>query len=605
MKLSKRPRNGSSYTTHVGSATFVTGAAGLTPAATAPLVPNISEIGTGSGTRTKGAQSLAPPVNTSKGFTGNLPTPVNVKQLEEALSDHPDHVFVARLCNYFKHGAEIGYTGPRVPRFSRNLPTALAQPEIVAANLANEVSLGRVAGPFPNPPFPNFQVSPIGLVPKKHSEKFRTIFHLSFPKSGVTSINYSISKDNHSLQYITIDNAIEGILSLGKGCFLAKTDIESAFRLIPIKPSDYELLGMFWDGKYYYDKVLPFGLRSAPFLFNQLSDAIEWILIHKCCISFVCHILDDFLIIEPTSTSIPHSQSCQQSLSRMLLTFKNLNIPIAANKTQGPHTVLEFMGIILDSDRMEARLPPDKVERIKTSLASFHSRKSCTLKELQSLIGTLNFACKVIPPGRPFLQRMIELTRNVFQPHHHIKLSSGFFKDLHTWQLFIASWNGASFFLSNSWTDSDSLELYTDASGTLGFGGIFGPRWFQGSWCPHQQLGQPGISIAWQELFAIVVACHLWGEAFANKRILFHCDNESVVHIVNSKRSHIPRVMNLVRHLTLLTLKYNFYLKTKHIEGKKNEIADSLSRFQMDRFRLLAPHAEQTPCPIPLVLLEI
>jgi len=128
------------------------------------------------------------------------------------------------------------------------------------------------------------------------------------------------------------------------------------------------------------------------------------------------------------------------------------------------------------------------------------------------------------------------------------------------------------------------LELYTDASGTLGFSGIFGHKWFQGYWQSHQQLAHPGRSIAWQELYAVVVACHLWGDAFANKRILFYCDSESVVHIVNSKRSHIPRVMDLVQHLTLLTLQYNFYLKIKHIEGKKNEIADSLSRFQMERF---------------------
>ena len=80
-------------------------------------------------------------------------------------------------------------------------------------------------------------MSPIGLAPKKHSTKFRTIFHLSFPKSGVTSINYSISNEDHSLQYITIDNAIETVLRHGRGCFLAKTDIESAFRLIPLKPS--------------------------------------------------------------------------------------------------------------------------------------------------------------------------------------------------------------------------------------------------------------------------------------------------------------------------------------------------------------------------------
>ena len=101
------------------------------------------------------------------------------------------------------------------------------------ANFDKEVSLGRVAGPFSTPTFPNFQVSPIGLVPKKYSDKFRTIFHLSFPKSGVTSINYSISKDDFSLNYITIDTAIEGILANGRGCFLAKTDVDCAFRLIP------------------------------------------------------------------------------------------------------------------------------------------------------------------------------------------------------------------------------------------------------------------------------------------------------------------------------------------------------------------------------------
>ena len=121
----------------------------------------------------------------------------------------------------------MSFTGRRIAGFSRNLPTTLSQPSTVTENLSREVALGRVAGPFPSPPLPNFQVSPIGLAPKKHTDKFRTIFHLSYPKSGETSINSSISKDDFSLHYITIDNAIKGILSLGQGCFLAKTDIES------------------------------------------------------------------------------------------------------------------------------------------------------------------------------------------------------------------------------------------------------------------------------------------------------------------------------------------------------------------------------------------
>ena len=86
---------------------------------------------------------------------------------------------------------------------------------------------------------------------------------------------------------------------------------------------------MQWEGKFYYDKVLPFGLKSAPFLFNQLSKAVEWLLLDHCGMSFVCHILDDFLVIEPQSPIAPQNVACQQSLSSMLPTFKNLGIPIA------------------------------------------------------------------------------------------------------------------------------------------------------------------------------------------------------------------------------------------------------------------------------------
>ena len=215
------------------------------------------------------------------------------------MSGYPDSSFVYELRNIFRQGARIGFQGQRTHRISKNLPTAFPNPIVVSSNLANEVSLGRMAGPFDTPAFQNFQISPIGLVPKKNSDKFRAIFHLSYPKSGSTNINSGISKEDFSLQYVTIDDAIEGIEGIAPGSFLAKTDIKSAFRLIPVHPDDYELLGMKWEGKYYYDKVLPFGLRSAPAIFNKLSDALEWILIKKSNISFVCHIVDNFLLIEP------------------------------------------------------------------------------------------------------------------------------------------------------------------------------------------------------------------------------------------------------------------------------------------------------------------
>jgi hypothetical protein len=57
--------------------------------------------------------------------------------------------------------------------------------------------------------------------------------------------------------------------------------------------------------------------------------------------------------------------------------------------------------------------------------------------------------------------------------------------------------------------------------------------------------------------------------------------------------------MDLLRHLTLLTLKYNIYVRVNHIEGKRNEIADSLSRFQLEKFHTLAPYADPTHSSCP------
>ena len=77
---------------------------------------------------------------------------------------------------------------------------------------------------------------------------------------------------------------------------MAKTDREAAFCQYKVHPDDWELLGIKWTGKYYSDRVLPFGLRSAPFNFTGLSDALEWIPIYDLLISFVDHILHDVII---------------------------------------------------------------------------------------------------------------------------------------------------------------------------------------------------------------------------------------------------------------------------------------------------------------------
>lgn len=88
----------------------------------------------------------------TKGKHYPLSTPVNVNSLEKVIDGHPNRTLVNQLCHNLRYGACVGYTGPRVPRFCKNLPTALAQPDIVTSNLAKEVALGRIAGPYDSPP---------------------------------------------------------------------------------------------------------------------------------------------------------------------------------------------------------------------------------------------------------------------------------------------------------------------------------------------------------------------------------------------------------------------------------------------------------------------
>lgn len=84
-------------------------------------------------------------------------------------------------------------------------------------------------------------------------------------------------------------------MDIGRGAFLAKTDIESAFRIIPMCENDYPLLGFKWEGYYYHDRSLPMGSSSSCKIFESFSTALEWIATNKFGCGVVIHILDDFL----------------------------------------------------------------------------------------------------------------------------------------------------------------------------------------------------------------------------------------------------------------------------------------------------------------------
>ena len=110
--------------------------------------------------------------------------------------------------------------------------------------------------------------------------------------------------------------------------------------------------------------------------------------------------------------------------------FAKLGVPIAPHKTVGPTVTLEYLGVILDTEKMEARLPHDKLTRLLTLVRTLLCRKRCTKREALSLLGHFNFAARVIPPGRSFISTLLEVTRRATELHHHVHLTTDCKEDL-------------------------------------------------------------------------------------------------------------------------------------------------------------------------------
>lgn len=462
-------------------------------------------------------------------FESAAKMPINIANLAHELEKHPDVQFTQYLLSGLTQGFHTGIKSlPNVSIECKNLRSALSHSEHVSSLIDAEVEKGYLYGPFDRIPFSHFRINPIGVAVGKYNNKKRLIVDLSAPHEDPEnpSLNELINKEEFSLQYVSIDDAIRTIKKLGVNCWLMKTDITDAFKVMSLAPELWPYHGIKWNDRYYFFNRLVFGCRSSPKIFDTLSQAICWIAKNNYHIENILHLLDDFLVI------VPEEAKAHETMCTFLNIFESLGVPLSSKKTEGPCHVIEYLGIFLDSIKMEARLPRDKIVRIQQIIESFSMRNSCTKKELLSLLGHLNFACRVILPGRSFMSHLIKLSTTVKRLHHHVHLKSCR-PDLVMWSRFLEGWNGVSFFIDDDITNAADINLFTDATITS-FGGIYVNQWFQGDF-PYE-LSNEQTSMAFYELYPIVMACVLWGHNWSRKHILFNCDNLVTVEIVRKGR---------------------------------------------------------------------
>ena len=435
------------------------------------------------------------------------------------------------------------------------------------------------------------QINRCGVIPKRHQPgKWRLIVNLSFPKGH--SVTDGVEPELCSLSDTSVDRAVQRILTRGAGARLAKFDVEGAYRTVSVHPEDRHLLGMRWRGVLHIDTVLPFGLRSAPKIYNAIADALLWI-VSEAGVDAI-HYLDDFLII-----GSPDPHGGERELEIALGLCQRLGVPIAEHKTEGPATTLTFLGMELDTD-LTVRLPSDKLERLQREIRLWKGRRCSTKRELESLIGQLQHACCAVRPGRSFLRQMIELLAVAKEPHHRIRLNKGFRSDLQWWFYFLPKWDGQSM-MAGARRGRWDITLTSDASGSWGCGAFNSSGdWFQLEWPQSWE----GVNIMIKELLPIVIGAAVWGQCWKGKTVRCLCNNAATVGVLNSGRSKIERAMHLMRSLFFFLAYHNITLWAEHIPGRNNGAADALSRNNYPQFCMQVPQASQYPTTIPATVLQ-
>ena len=523
----------------------------------------------------------------------DVSTPLIITAWETSLAKHPDPTFRQFILTGLTHGFRIGFNRTQqLSSAQKNMFSAVKNPTVIEEYLTKERAEQRLIGPLPFPE--SLHISRFGVIPKGHTPgKWRLITDLSYPPG--LSVNDGIDKNLCSMSYITVDMIADIVASFGPASLMAKVDIQSAYRLIPVHPDDRPFLAVQWQGDVFCDAMLPFGLRSAPKLFNAVADALEWC-IRQEGVVHVYHYLDDFIVLGP-----PSSAQCLEDLQSLEAVCTSLGVPLAAHKREGPTTCLTFLGIELDSVAGVLRLPEDKLQRLTTILREWGDRKACTRKELESLIGLLNHACKVVRPGRTFLRRMIDLltstgASSIPRQHHHIRLNREFRADLAWWRSFVQQWNGVG--LLKHQDLGPGLVVTSDASGSWGCGAWHGTSWFQYAWSQEEY----DLDISVKELTPVVLSAAIWGKNWSGRSVSCFCDNQAVVTVLNKRSCRDKHLMHLLRCLFFFEAQGQFRVYAKHISGSCNGKADDLSRNNLDAFFSKVPGASHYPSPVPTPL---
>lgn len=396
------------------------------------------------------------------------------------------------------------------------------------------------------------------------------------------SVNSNVDSLPLSFQYKSIDDVVD---ILAKDDYLSVVDIKNAYRSVSINPEHVKYQGIKWcvDGQdmYLSDHRLCFGLRCGPYYFNMISNFVYDKLKEMYGIRLVNY-LDDYITLSQTY------DGCVDSQNKIIQLLRYLGFQISWHKVTSPAKVTKYLGIEIDSELLELRLPMCKVEKMLELVKRFQRKKVVSKKDIQRLTGLLAHCATVVKGGRTFCRRLYDLEKEANRKNSKVVgLTPEAAEDLVWWEKFATMFNGKSTIKKNVFP----LYPTSDAS-MLGFAAYLGTDWFTGVWlnpsypesnCSHF-VTAPDLSdsdlknINVLELYPVLVGIDRWKETLKGHEVVVQIDNLQVYYMIRTGRSCNTTCMRWIRQLFWICFKNDIELSTVYIPSKDNVIADTLSR---------------------------
>ena len=501
-----------------------------------------------------------------------IPSGLKANTWRHFLEDYSDK----HITDYLEFGWPINHD--RVTPLQATLvnhPSATNYSADIEHYIAVERANRALAGPFQGPPTSPFHISPLMTKPKRDSRYRRVIMDLSWPKGA--AVNDGID----AKQYIdgpmevtlpTADYMADRILQLGPGAWLYKTDLARGYRQLRVDPWDWTLLGFMNGGQSYMDICPPFGLRSSAMFMQRTSQAICHIHARRGFLSRAY--LDDFGGAEASK------QQATTALTTLQDIMRALGVAEAKHKVCPPAQRMVWLGIYYDTVDMKMSIPSAKLAEIMDIVHEWGTRTRATRKQVQSLLGLLQFVASVSPPVRVFTNRMLTNLRDM-PDRGGDTLSLGFKSDLTFFQRLLPSYNGIRVLDKEDITYQGRLEL--DACLT-GCGATTGDQYYSEVFPEYVLRAQHPI--AHLELLNVIVAAKTWQDQWSGTRVLVLCDNTNACLAIQTGRSRDLFVQACIRELFYLPDSRDIELRAQHCPGRDMGRADALSRMHLgERYR--------------------